>query len=76
MAKAKKTRGTTRKKTTRRPTPRRTTKRSTRAIRSSGAAATRRIAELEAENRRLRDEIASLRGGAEERAESSAPLDL
>jgi hypothetical protein len=65
MAKAKRAKRKTRTKPARRRTPARKTKRAARAVttnsRAKAAAGTQRIAELEAENARLREELAALR---------------
>ena len=64
MAKAKKTRGKsrTRRATRRKGAAKAGRKTAARPARSAGAAgANKRVAELQAENRRLRDEVASLR---------------
>ena len=61
MAKARKTRGRTKAKAAagRKRSPKAGTRKATPA--AGSAAATRKLAELQAENRRLREEIASLR---------------
>jgi len=71
MAKAKKTRGRTKTKRAarRKGAARAGRKKTALRGRSAGAGASKRVAELQAENRRLRDEIASLRRDLENRAD-------
>jgi seryl-tRNA synthetase len=63
MAKTKKTKGKSKAK--RAPVGKRTAAR--KKVRASAPAASRRVIELEAENRRLREEIAALRAERDER---------